>query len=129
MSLLHEYGNANPGWGTYLASERYLNPNHMVCPTRASVDAMGRLSARTALNTETGGCTPALNRVHAENAVRASATSALGFSAYGLQTGGMCAPPGGVYPSAAARSRAERDLQWSKIAQRIQYYKRLSGCT
>jgi hypothetical protein len=52
-----------------IQSDRFFNPNNMVCPTWLGVDNLGREVCPDSFNTKSGGCNSALDRVNIENDV------------------------------------------------------------
>ena len=57
------------GWANKVQSDRFQNPNLMVCPLRAGVDTAGRRACADSLYTKRAGCNSAEDRVVVENMV------------------------------------------------------------
>ena len=56
-------------WATRIESDRFLNPNNMVCPVWNGMDTSGREVCQDSFNTKRGGCNSATDRVEVENNV------------------------------------------------------------
>jgi len=52
-----------------IESDRFLNPNNMVCPVWNGMDTAGREVCQDSFNTKRGGCNSATDRVEVENNV------------------------------------------------------------
>ena len=59
----------NAGWATKVQSDRFQNPNLMVCPVWNGVDSAGRLVCPDSFYTKRAGCNSAEDRVVVENNV------------------------------------------------------------
>lgn len=59
----------NTGWATKVESDRFLNPNAMVCPIWNGKDVAGRYVNPDSFYTKRAGCNSALDRVAVENNV------------------------------------------------------------
>ena len=57
------------GWASKVESDRFLNPNNMVCPIWNGVDTAGRSVAPDSFYTKRAGCNSAEDRVVVENNV------------------------------------------------------------
>lgn len=57
------------GYASNIESQRFLNPNLMVCPTWTGFDTAGRSVCPDSFYTKNAGCNSALDRVVVENAV------------------------------------------------------------
>tara|TARA_B110000008_G_scaffold200926_1_gene199582 strand:- start:59 stop:610 length:552 start_codon:yes stop_codon:yes gene_type:complete len=57
------------GWASKVESDRFLNPNNMVCPLWNGVDTAGRPVAPDSFYTKRAGCNNATDRVVVENNV------------------------------------------------------------
>lgn len=57
------------GYAGNIESQRFLNPNYMVCPIWTGFDNTGRLVCPDSFYTKSRGCNSALDRVAVENAV------------------------------------------------------------
>lgn len=56
-------------WASRIESDRFLNPNNMVCPVWNGMDTAGREVCQDSFNTKRGGCNSATDRVEVENNV------------------------------------------------------------
>ena len=59
----------NTGWANRIQSDRFENPNLMVCPVWNGVDLAGRPVCADSFYTKRAGCNSAEDRVIVENAV------------------------------------------------------------
>jgi hypothetical protein len=59
----------NTGWATKVQSDRFLNPNNMVCPIWNGMDVTGRVVAPDSFYTKRAGCNSAEDRIVVENNV------------------------------------------------------------
>jgi hypothetical protein len=59
----------NTGWADRVESDRFLNPNNMVCPVWNGVDTAGRQVCADSYYTKRAGCNSAEDRVAVENNV------------------------------------------------------------
>lgn len=59
----------NTGWANKIESDRFLNPNMMVCPIWNGVDQFNREVCPDSYYTKRAGCNSAEDRVAVENAV------------------------------------------------------------
>jgi len=59
----------NTGWANRNQSDRFQDPNLMVCPTWNHMDNTGRLVCANSFYTKRAGCNSALDRVAVENSV------------------------------------------------------------
>lgn len=57
------------GWASRVESDRFLNPNNLVCPNWNGVDLAGRSVCPDSFMTKTAGCNSASDRVVVENNV------------------------------------------------------------
>ena len=58
------------GWAARIQSDRFENPNLMVCPTWNGRDLAGRPVCADSFYTKRAGCNSALDRVDVENTLR-----------------------------------------------------------
>ena len=72
-------------WAAKIQSDRFLNPNNVVCPMWAGVDSVGRMVCADSFMTKTAGCASAEDRVQVENMV----TRPQYFELIGLGAGGL----------------------------------------
>ena len=56
-------------WASRMESDRFLNPNNMVCPVWNGMDTAGREVCQDSFRTKRGGCNSATDRVEVENNV------------------------------------------------------------
>ena len=73
------------GWASRVESDRFLNPNLMVCPTWNGVDQYGRFVQPDSFYTKNGGCNSASDRVLVENALRPMYAEYVTLDAKGLE--------------------------------------------
>lgn len=59
----------NTGWANRNQSDRFQDPNLMVCPTWNHMDNVGRLVCANSYYTKRAGCNSAMDRVAVENTV------------------------------------------------------------
>ena len=57
------------GWANRVESDRFLNPNNMVCPIWNGMDLTGRNVCPDSFYTKSAGCNSASDRVVVENNV------------------------------------------------------------
>ena len=134
---LHKYGRVQTGLAQQFSSDRFLNPNALVCPTRNHTDGMGRHSDHNSLNTQTAGCNNATERVRVEVGQRPVSFTSASLSSIGIQHGGggggvmglaRVETTGHVVPDNRARySQNMRDRQWIDLGNKVLHYKNLSG--
>ena len=72
------------GWANKVESDRFLNPNNMVCPVWNGVDLTGRRVCPDSFYTKTAGCNSAEDRVVVENAQRPQYMEYINLSANGI---------------------------------------------
>ena len=58
------------GWANRIQSDRFENPNLMVCPVWSGRDLSGRPVCADSFYTKRAGCNSALDRIDVENALR-----------------------------------------------------------
>jgi hypothetical protein len=76
----------NTGWASRISSDRFLNPNNMVCPVWNGVDSAGREVCPDSFYTKREGCNSAHDRVSVENDVsRPQYMSYITLSANGIR--------------------------------------------
>jgi hypothetical protein len=73
------------GWASRVESDRFLNPNLMVCPTWNGVDQYGRFVQPDSYYTKNAGCESAEDRVLVENALRPMYAEYVTLDAKGLE--------------------------------------------
>lgn len=77
-------------WATKLESDRFLNPNLMVCPPWNNVDTSGRPVCIDSYRTKTAGCNSAGDRVSVENSLRPQYIEYVNLDASGIRGGLDC---------------------------------------
>lgn len=77
-------------WANKLQSDRFLNPNMMVCPIWAGHDTSGRRICPDTYNTKTAGCNSAADRVIVENGLRPQYIEYINLDASGIRGGQQC---------------------------------------
>ena len=76
----------DPGWANKIESDRFLNPNNMVCPIWDGMDITGRQVCPDSFYTKSAGCNSASDRVEVENNVsRPQYMEYITLSAQGIQ--------------------------------------------
>ena len=58
------------GWAPRMESDRFQNPNNLVCPLWNGVDTAGRVVCPDSFYTKRAGCNSAEDRVYVENSLR-----------------------------------------------------------
>ena len=89
MSLISLEGavrtcKVNTAWANRIQSDRFENPNLMLCATWNGLDTAGRPVAPDSYMTKTAGCNSALDRVDVENFQRPQYIEYLGLDAAGI---------------------------------------------
>ena len=74
----------NTGWANRLQSDRFENPNLMVCPTWNGMDNAGRPVTADSFNTKRAGCNSADDRVSVENNLRPQYMEYISLDASGI---------------------------------------------
>ena len=59
----------NTAWATRIESDRFFNPNNLVCPIWNGMDGTGREVCRDSYYSKSAGCNSATDRVNVENNV------------------------------------------------------------
>jgi hypothetical protein len=124
-------------WAARFQSDRYLNPDQMLCIPWQSTDGMGRPISDQTYQTKQPGCNSALDRVDVENEQRPQNVDQIGLNAAGINQGGETCltwtpritckgcytqpDPMGYY------NRQRRREQLLQINERAVQYKRDSG--
>jgi hypothetical protein len=73
------------GWASRLESDRFMNPNMMLCPSWNHVDTSGRTVHSNTFYTKRGGCNSAADRVDVENSLRPKYMEYVTLDAQGIQ--------------------------------------------
>ena len=94
----------NTGEVNRIQSDRFLNPNSMVCVAWDGVDLVGRSVCPDSWFTKTAGCDSAEDRVLVENELRPDYFSFIGYDASGLQ--------GHIYGNVDARNESTQRDKW-----------------
>jgi hypothetical protein len=68
-----------------IESDRFLNPNNMVCIPPSGFNIKGQLACHDSLYTKTAGCNSALDRVGVENDLRPNYSAYVTLNASGIQ--------------------------------------------
>ena len=140
-----------------IESDRFLNPQNMVCPTWHGYDSAGRPACLNSYNTKTRGCHSAVDRVSVENDV--SRPQYIGYlpldvagikgniygtthssnklhainevaGNFGAQRGATTQPGCGNYSykrATAQEAQSGREQQYTNSAYSMQAYKTLGG--
>ena len=75
----------NTGWANRLESDRFQNPNLMVCPVWNGLDLAGRPVTADSFMTKRAGCNSADDRVSVENHLRPQYMEYIQLDASGIQ--------------------------------------------
>ena len=93
------------GWANRVESDRFLNPNLMMCPVWNGLDTAGRSSCPDSFYTKRGGCNSAVDRIMVENDVsRPQYIEYITLSEEGIKGGNMYS---NTMPYQASNARAE----------------------
>jgi len=97
------------GYADKVNSDRFLNPNNMLCPLWNGLDVAGRPVCPDSFNTKSAGCNSALDRVMVENDVfRPKYTEYITLNASGINQGnGLDSMP---YNASMSRSAELRNI-------------------
>lgn len=80
----------NTGWANRVESDRFLNPNLMMCPVWNGMDTAGRSACPDSFYTKRGGCNSAIDRLVVENDVsRPQYLEYITLSPEGIKGGNM----------------------------------------
>lgn len=71
-------------WAPRVESDRFFNPNNMVCPVWNGMDTTGRIVCPDSFWTKRAGCNSALDRVDVENAQRPQYAEYINLDASGI---------------------------------------------
>lgn len=85
-------------WAAKLQSDRFENPDSMICPVWSGRDLLGRPVSEDSFYTKLEGCNTPLDRVAVENALRPQYMEQVTTDAYGFRANLYQRPP---HPSAA----------------------------
>lgn len=94
----------DPGWANKLESDRFLNPNLMLCPPWNGVDTTGRPVCYDSYYTKTAGCNSAADRVVVENGLRPQYIEYVNLNAAGIR-GGLDCGKNNAYDDAKCHTR------------------------
>jgi hypothetical protein len=124
-------------------SERIFSESAMICPAVHLNDIRGRPAIVNTLYTKNAGCNSALDRQCVENKLRSSEFSSIQLSSLGVETGGntdtvrairsfialehAITPRVNIPDRMAVYNQTLRNVQGEQLAQKVQYFKGLSG--
>jgi hypothetical protein len=94
-------------WANKIESDRFLNPENMVCPIWNGVDTQGRQVCPDSYFTKRAGCNSAEDRVIVENNLRPSYYEYITLSANGLE--------GSIYGTNSSNQMSQPTKQLSSI--------------
>ena len=77
-------------WANKIESDRFLNPQNMLCPPWNGVDSAGRPACPDSYYTKTPGCNSASDRVTVENGLRPQYIEYVNLDAAGIRGGLDC---------------------------------------
>lgn len=96
------------GWANKVESDRFLNPNNMVCPIWNGVDLTGRRVCPDSFYTKRAGCNSAEDRVVVENAQRPQYMEYINLSANGID--------GAIYGSmGGSKEMYGNSMPWNEV--------------
>lgn len=72
-------------WGDKMYTDRFMNPNNMICPIWSGLDTAGRPSCANSFYTKIGGCHSSSDRINVENDQRPKYFNYITLDASGLQ--------------------------------------------
>lgn len=75
----------DPAYATKIQSDRFLNPNNMVCPVWNGYDSAGRPVSADSFMTKNAGCNSAQDRVSVENYQRPQYVEYVNLSSNGIR--------------------------------------------
>ena len=78
----------DPGWANKIQSDRFENPDLMVCPVWTGRDLAGRPVCADSFYTKREGCNSALDRLYVENALRPQYMEYINLDAVGFRKDG-----------------------------------------
>lgn len=81
------------GWAERLRSDRFENPNQMICPVWSGRDLLGRPACSDSFYTKLEGCNTPLDRVAVENELRPHYMETITEDAYGFRADLYTPPP------------------------------------
>lgn len=99
------------GWASKVQSDRFLNPNNMVCPIWNGLDTAGREVCPDSFVTKRAGCNSADDRVVVENALRPQYMEYINLNANGIG--------GNVYGNTAGYNSAGTNRETMKNIHKI----------
>lgn len=73
-----------------IQSDRFMNPNNMLCPVWNGVDTTGRSVCVDSYRTKQGGCNSAMDRLLVENELRPQYMEYITLDASGIRGGQNC---------------------------------------
>lgn len=99
------------GQATRIESDRFLNPNNMVCIPWNGFNSKGQAVCADSFYTKTPGCRSALDRVHVENDLRPEYSAYINLNAAGIQ--------GDIYGNPTAWAESGSSNEWEKERNQI----------
>jgi hypothetical protein len=97
----------NTGEANRIESDRFLNPNNMVCIPWSGMNSKGQTVCADSYNTKRAGCNSALDRVTVENAImRPGYSDYISLNMAGLQ--------GDIYGNDSARDETNSAAKWEQ---------------
>lgn len=107
-------------------SDRFLNPNLMICPAWNGVDSTGRVVCKDSFYTKRAGCNSATDRVLVENALRPQYIEYVNLNAAGIRGGQQCEGYQQVNPDTMCNAKAVEEVhgrtgQFGYVTQFGQY--------
>ena len=76
------------GWASRIQSDRFENPDLMVCPVWTGFDGTNRAVAADSFNNKSAGCNSPLDRVEVENSLRPQYMEYINLDAEGFRKNG-----------------------------------------
>lgn len=108
----------NTGWANRIESDRFLNPNQMLCPIWNGMDTQGRNVCPDSFYTKRAGCNSALDRVQVENNQRPQYIEYVALSALGIEGPGYEGVNGGDDPKSMHTKQATQFLRTRQNAHK-----------
>lgn len=117
----------NTGYGNKLQSDRFENPNNMLCPLWSGQDNYGRPVNPDSYNTKNAGCNSAADRVSVENFLRPDYMEYVALDAKGFRNPAMFSnnPPTMLYEGFADTPIS--NAQMAETAQDVKDYYKIVG--
>lgn len=99
------------GEASRIESDRFLNPNYMVCPMWNGYNNKGQKVCADSQYTKSGGCNSALDRVSVENHLRPNYAAYVNLNVDGIQ--------GDIYGNPTAWEESGNANKWSDSRNQI----------